>query len=285
MFYDYVNLTMESVFDDRALIIHLDNRSILLISDLHLGFEEELSRQKGVAFPSQKERMIERVLLLIEKHGVSQLYIVGDLKHTIAVDTPFNWRLVPEFLTAISSRVEICVLPGNHDGNLTPLLPRTVILEDVHGVLINSESSLGLVHGHAWPSSEVLSAATIVIGHNHPVVRNVRVASAPEIGREDRKRLGDSIPVVIRSRLDKNCARRSLSMQENSEDSGAVLVTLPSFNELFSGVPVNSPSSNFQGPLFENNCADFLGSEVFSISGQFIDTVEALRERFNEMIK
>jgi putative SbcD/Mre11-related phosphoesterase len=285
MFIDYVNLTMEPIFDDRALIIHTDNRSILLISDLHLGFEEELSRQKGVSFPPQQERMIERVLELIEKYGIGQLYIVGDVKHTIAVDAPFNWRLIPEFLATISDVVEIHVIPGNHDGNLTPLLPRSVVLEDVHGILVGFESSIGLVHGHAWPSLEVLTADTIVIGHNHPTVRNVRVASAPEIGREDRKRFGDSIPVILQSKLDKNCARSWMGFPEIPEDANAMLVTLPSFNELFSGVPVNSPSSTFHGPLFENNCVDFSGSEVYSTSGQFIDTVKALRERFNEIIK
>jgi metallophosphoesterase superfamily enzyme len=125
----------------------------------------------------------------------------------------------------------------------------------------------------------------IVIGHNHPTVRNVLVASAPEIGREDRKRFGTSIPVVLQSKLDKNCARQWMNLTEIHDDSFATLVTLPSFNELFSGVPVNSPKSTFHGPLFENSCVDFPNSEVYSTSGQFIDTVTELRQRFNEIIK
>lgn len=276
---------MELIFDDRALVVHADDSTLLLISDLHLGFEEELSTQKGVAFPPQQARMIERILSLIEKYNADRLYIIGDVKHTITVDTPFNWRLVPEFMTEIADATEVHVIPGNHDGNLTPLLPRNAILEDVHGILVSTNPSIGLVHGHAWPSLDVLKANTIVIGHNHPTVRNVRVASVPEIGREDRKRFGDSIPIVLQSKLDKNCARNWMSLAEIAEDANATLVTLPSFNELFSGVPVNSPSSTFHGPLFENNCVDFVNSEVYSTSGQFIDTVKALRERFNEIIK
>jgi len=285
MFYDYVNTMMEPVFDDRSLIFYSDSGPILLLSDLHLGFEEELSKQKGVAFPPQQDKMIERIQSLIEKYEIARLYIIGDVKHTITVDTPFNWRLVPEFMTAVSETCEVHVIPGNHDGNLRPLLPRNIVLEDVHGVLINSKLTMGLAHGHAWVSSEVLKAEMIVIGHNHPTVRNVRAASAPEIGREDRKRFGASIPVVLQSKLDKNCARTWMNLEVIPDDSHATLVTLPSFNELFSGVPVNSPSSTFHGPFFENDCVDFLNSEVYSTSGQFINTVIELRQRFNEIIK
>ena len=74
-------------------------------------------------------------------------------------------------------------------------------------------------------------------------------------------------------------------MLEVLEDPECVLFTLPSFNELLSGISVNYSTSEFHGPLFENQCAHLVKSEVHSADGIFLGTVEWLRERFNEMIK
>ena len=63
---------------------------------------------------------------------------------------------------------------------------------------------MGLLHGHSWPSSFVLDAKMMVVGHNHPTIRRFRDASVPEIGRSSRRRFGGIVPVIIQSKLDKN---------------------------------------------------------------------------------
>ncbi len=277
---------MEPIFDNRGLIISWDDRNVLLISDLHLGFEVTISQEKGVEFPPQHPVIFQRIENLVKKYSVSHLYIIGDVKHTIIVDSFYNWEIVPEFMESIGDMVDVTIIPGNHDGNLESLLPRNVILTNVHGIVLEpQEESVGLLHGHSWPSYDVLDAKMIVVGHNHPTIRRFRDASVPEIGRASRRRFGGIVPVVIQSRLDKNCVRQTMGMLENPDDTDCTMITLPSFNELFSGVPVNYSTSEFFGPLFENKCANLHESEVYSIDGLFLGTVEWLRERFNEMIK
>jgi len=277
---------MESIFEDRGMIVRWSDITVLLISDIHLGFEEAVSKEKGVEFPPQHPVILERIERLVKKHDASHLYIIGDVKHSIFTDDYSNWEIVPEFIEGIAKVVETTIIPGNHDGVLEPLLPRSVTLTDVQGIVLGgNEESVGLLHGHTWPSPEVLDARMIVVGHNHPTVRRYRDASVPEIGRSSRRRFGRIVPVIVQSKLDKNCARQKMGILEKPDDSECTVVTLPSFNELFAGMSINQPTSSFHGPLFENKCMNLQESEVYSIEGLFLGTVDWLRERSNEMIK
>ncbi|MFW9787136.1 MAG: metallophosphoesterase [Candidatus Thorarchaeota archaeon] len=277
---------METIFDDRGMIVTYDDTSVLLIADLHLGLEEDLAESRGVRFPPQHPVLLERIGKLVSKHDVSQLFIIGDVKHTILTDSFYNWEVIPEFMEALTDTVEITIIPGNHDGDLAALLPRNVKVTSVRGSLAGPKKErVGLLHGHSWPAPEVLDAKMIVMGHNHPSIRRFRDASAPEIGRASRRRFAGTIPVVLRSKLDKNCARRAMAILEIPDDADCVLITLPSFNELLSGISVNHPRTSLYGPFFENNCASFSESEVYSVDGIFLGSVEWFRKQFNEMIK
>ncbi len=277
---------METVFDDRGMVVTFDNSSVLLISDLHLGIEEELAESRGVHFPYQHPSMLERIEVLVEKYNISHLLIIGDVKHSILTDSYYNWEIIPEFMKTLSNYAETTVIPGNHDGDLRALLPRNIDVTDTYGILIGpTNEKVGLLHGHSWPAGHILDAKLIVIGHNHPTVRRFRDASVPEIGRSSRKRYAGTVPVVLRSKLDKNCVRNAIGALEIPDDPECALITLPSFNKLLSGVSINYPKSVFLGPFFENKCAHLSDSEVYSIDGIFLGSVEWLRERFNEMIK
>lgn len=277
---------MEIVFEDRSMIVRGDSVSALIISDLHLGLEEEVSDEKGVHFPPQHTDMLERIKKLVKKHDVQMLYILGDIKHTIVTDAPYNWAILPEFMSALSSLVRTVVIPGNHDGDLEALLPRSVNLVDVHGIMIGKGyEKMSLVHGHAWPGPELLSSSLFIAGHSHPSVSRYHIVSNLGTGRDNRKRYAGSVPVVLRSKLSKNCVRRCLGMLEIADDEHATLVTLPSFNRIITGIAVNSPSSKLQGPFFDNSCTEFFEAEVFSIDGLFLGSVGWLRERFSEIIK
>lgn len=276
---------MELIFDDRGVVIHKDNTSVLLIADLHLGFEEVISEEKGVHFPLQHVDILERVETLIDKHDVQMLYIMGDVKHTIMTDIPYNWDILPEFMSDLSDVVRTVVIPGNHDGDLEALLPRNVEIADVRGVLIGKgEKKVSLIHGHAWPAPDLLDASLFIMGHSHPSVSRFHTVSSSDMGRENRRRYAGSVPAILHSKLDKNCVRRYLGMLE-IPDEQAKLVTLPSFNKIVTGIAVNSPNSKLPGPFFENSCVNLLESEVFSVDGLFLGSIGWLRERFNEMIK
>ena len=277
---------MEIVFEDRGMIIRSGTSASLVIADLHLGIEEEISEEKGVHFPVQDINILGRVKTLVTKFEVTQLYIIGDVKHTIFTDVTYNWDIVPEFMSNLSEIVDTIIIPGNHDGDLEALLPRSVTMRDVRGVVIGGEKErVGLLHGHSWPDPALLDASWIIAGHSHPAVSRFRVVSNPKLGRPEMKRFAGSVPVILQSKLSKNCVRRHMGLLEIDEDDRAVLVSLPSFNQLISGLAINSSQSEMQGPFFENSCANFIDSEVFSTDGLFLGTVGWMRERFNEMIK
>jgi metallophosphoesterase superfamily enzyme len=158
---------MEILFDNKTMILRTDEHTALLVSDIHLGFHGELSKLTGASFPPQHPSMLDGLKILVEKHDVTSIYVIGDVKHTISADSPFNWREIPEFMTSVSSLANTTIIPGNHDGDLEALLPRTIKIADVHGVVIGkNDESVGIVHGHAWPAVDVLDTKMMVIGHN-----------------------------------------------------------------------------------------------------------------------
>jgi putative SbcD/Mre11-related phosphoesterase len=277
---------IEIIFEDRGAVVRGDSVSALIIADLHLGYEEAISEEKGVHFPLQHVDILERIKTLVKKYDVPVLYVIGDIKHAIMTDIPYNWDILPDFMSNLSDIVRTVVIPGNHDGDLEALLPRSVELADVHGIVIgNMEEKLSLIHGHAWPATDLLDSSLFIAGHSHPSVSRFHTVSSSNIGRDNRRRYAGSVPVVLHSKLNKNCIRRGLGALEISNDEYAKLITLPSFNKIVTGIAINSPNSKLQGPFFDNSCANLLESEVFSIDGLFLGTVGWLRERFNETIK
>ncbi|MHA1480366.1 MAG: metallophosphoesterase [Candidatus Thorarchaeota archaeon] len=273
---------METILDDKALVLQTEDCTALVITDLHLGYEVDLADRTGAIFPSQHQIMLKRIESLTKKYRVEKIYILGDIKHTITVDSQYNWEVIPEFMNTVSKLGEIKIIPGNHDGDLRALLPRHVKICDVRGIVIeNDTDSVGLMHGHAWPSVDLLETKVLVAGHNHPTVRRLKNVSSPKIGRPERYRPADIVPVVLRSNLDKNCVRNHLGTLNLDEEDKGTLVTLPSFNELITGVYVNRPDVGLIGPLFGNECADYLTSKVYSVDGIYLGTIESLQSQFN----
>ncbi len=52
---------MEIVFEDRGMVIRTGTSTVLVISDIHLGIEEEVSEEKGVHFPYQHPNILARI--------------------------------------------------------------------------------------------------------------------------------------------------------------------------------------------------------------------------------
>ena len=273
---------MEYIFEDRALVLREAARSVMIVTDIHIGYEMELLERAGVEFPPQSRSMYKRLVRLIEDYKAEHLYLMGDIKHSIGIDRAVNWREIPDFIEGLNKIIGITVIPGNHDGDLLALLPRDVVLGDVRGETLEmGEHKIGILHGHAWPSSEILdNCETIVMGHNHPTVRRWKDVSSPMIGRPDRKRASIVVPVVLKTKLSRNCVRKAQGQLE-TDDNVCGLIILPSFNELLTGVNVNRPQARLQGPFFENNCASLKAAEVYSSSGILLGSVESLQSQFD----
>lgn len=267
------------LLDKRAAVVKTGETTSLVISDLHLGYHISLAERVGVDVHSQHHAMRDQIKELIERYNSNRLFIIGDVKHTIEMNTAYNWKIVPEFMEELLELVSVTVVPGNHDGGIKPLLPRGVQMTDVQGAIIDQNPVIGLIHGHAWPSEEVLRAEIIISGHGHPAIERVKRVRLPRSEAMTTRR-SERIPVVIQSRLDKNCIRHNIGSSVTGNDTEAILINIPSFNPMVSGVAINKQGGGLVGPIFSKHCVDILRSKVFSTNGILLGTVKALQSKY-----
>ena len=140
--------------------LFLENHGLLVIADLHLGYEGALLEQ-GVSIPRfQKKVMMERLKRLLEKYNPARILINGDFKHQFSKNLVQEWDEVNEVLDFILSRADVELVRGNHDNFLKTILAKK-------GLDLSTTSTAGgytFAHGHR----EVSWKDTLVMGHEHP---------------------------------------------------------------------------------------------------------------------
>ena len=268
-----------------ALILENRDSRVLVVADLHLGWEATLVK-KGINLPSQAPRMLSRLLTLVERYRPEMLVFLGDVKHSIAWAELEERRAIPSMMDRLSGLVpKILVVPGNHDGNLEELLPEGVDLLPSSGFSLWGE--FGLFHGHAWPSPELLGCKFLIQGHLHPVVsfrgawfritRQVWVkapcrgeALARAVLRHLGVRVGDAQP----SQLLEELFNVKLRVEE--------VIVMPSFNNFLGGQPINLEESGWEdpalmGPVLRSGAVNVEEADVYLLDGTFLGTVGQLR--------
>jgi len=146
----------------------------LLLADLHLGLGASRERPGGP--PEADGRgLAEALRATAASEGARRVVVAGDVKHPI-VGTPGPLRAVvfDFFSDLLSAGLEAEVVLGNHDVGLTRYLPREVQVHPATGTVVGP---VGVFHGHSWPSTAVLRAHTLVVGHLHP---GFRLAPSPD---------------------------------------------------------------------------------------------------------
>jgi len=269
-----------------ALLLQEDSKRILVVADLHIGWEAALA-EKGIHVPSQTPKILTKMLHLIKSCGPTGLIFLGDVKHAIARVKTEEWRDVPDFFETLGEKVpDIQIVPGNHDGNLMALLPTGVDVLPIKGVVVGD---VGLFHGHAWPAPELLECQTLIMGHVHPVVafrgplgfrirRQVWVKT-----RCDTARLARSLLKYLGIKVDTN----PVGLLEKKFDvkvRAKTFFIMPSFNDFLGGQTINTKSvgkgvrsRGFIGPILRSKSVDIDGAELFLLDSTFIGTVEQLR--------
>ena len=148
-----------------ALVLENDKKN-LVISDLHIGFEHKFSSNK---IPNSKNSsvndIISNVKKIIKKENPDTLILLGDIKSSIQNITKSEWNDVPYFFEELKS-LEIILIPGNHDANISRLVPNNVTLISSKGMIIDD---VLLTHGHTMPSKNYSNVNNIIMGHIHPV--------------------------------------------------------------------------------------------------------------------
>jgi hypothetical protein len=143
-------------------------KKILVIGDLHLGYEEMLLKQ-GITFPlgqlEQTINEIKEIILEIKKdYKIKKIILLGDLKHhfNFDIEEKFQVRKLVTFLREFVDEKNIILIKGNHD---------KVELDRMKYQDFWIEDDVAFFHGDKL-LDEVLDKRikTWVIGHIHPSV-------------------------------------------------------------------------------------------------------------------
>ena len=149
-----------------ALVINGDERS-LVITDLHLGFEAKLSSNN--IYLGKNTSIIETakdIEKILDKTKPESLILLGDIKSGIKYITKTEWNTIPAFFEMIKKRIDVTVIPGNHDANIEKLIPKGITLTSSKGIVVEN---MLLTHGHTMPSENFSHVNKIIMGHLHPV--------------------------------------------------------------------------------------------------------------------
>ena len=149
-------------------IIHtalwLTKEKILVINDLHIGYEESLHR-KGILVPKfQLQEIIKEMKQILSKVKPNKIIINGDLKHEFGTVLRQEWSEVLQFLDfCLQHCKEVIIIKGNHDPIIKPLAEK-------RGIKVVKEyqvEDIIIVHG-----DQLIETKTkrIIIGHEHPAI-------------------------------------------------------------------------------------------------------------------
>ncbi len=169
--------------------------SILVIADVHIGYEEALNKQ-GILVPRlQFEEMVKRmegIFDTLKGKRIERIVVNGDLKHEFGTISEQEWRNTLKFLDLLAKHCnEIILIKGNHDTILGPIAKKRnvkvldyVLIEPLTEKLNNEKPSILkktikkhnknkilIAHGNKILDKELLrEVSIIIIGHEHPAV-------------------------------------------------------------------------------------------------------------------
>ena len=217
----------------------------LIIGDLHIGVEAHLGA-KGIHLVSHTQDMLK--MILSAGDGISRVVMIGDLKDSVPGSTKQEYREIPAFCDSLLEHFgEVALVRGNHDTTIEEFVPGAVRIYPATGAVINGA---GLIHGHTWPSQEVMSQKLLIMGHEHPTVL-----------------FKDSVgafmtePCWIKGKFNKYEPK---SRYERVPES---FIIVPAFNPILGGSPVNAVDTPMLGPILNSNLVNLNDSDIYLLDG------------------
>ena len=138
-------------------------KGILVIGDLHLGYEHQLIESGILAPQTQIKDLIFELKGLIEKTKPKKIIFLGDIQHSFKfeLEEKYNFREVVEFLKKHFKEEDIIFIKGNHDTIDYSFANK---IKDYY-----IEGDIAFLHGHkTFLELFDKKIKTIVMGHIHP---------------------------------------------------------------------------------------------------------------------
>ncbi len=157
-------------YDFLSKSLFFPKQGILVIGDLHIGYDEML-RQSGVLIPERQIKEIikdlEKIFKIIKekKRTLNKIVFIGDIKHAFGFEHEERneFEEVLEFLGEKLPAENIIFIKGNHD---TIDYSPNNSMKDFH-----IEGEIAFIHGDEY-IKEVFNknTKTIIMGHLHPSI-------------------------------------------------------------------------------------------------------------------
>jgi hypothetical protein len=243
---------VEPVAGAPAAVADCGGERALVVADYHAGIERGLRYERGVELESNAALRRRRLLSLLDETGAERLVVLGDLAHRIGGPEGVEREELDRLVGAVTDRVPFTLVPGNHDGGLADALP-AVEVTDGGGFRL---ADVGFVHGHRWPSPEVLGARVVCMGHEHPAVRLVDDVGGARVEKAWLR--GPLRRDVFATYYDRD---PSDLPWDDSE-----LVVFPAFNERSGGTWINVEGQGFLSPFLPGALLDG-AAEAYLLDG------------------
>lgn len=159
---------------DRCLF--LKSERLLVIGDLHLGYEDGLS-QSGVAIPRNQLKMTFEIFnrVFLKTGNVKKIILLGDIKHffgKILRQEREDVETIINFLCGfLDGDGKIIITAGNHDKILLPLIEKYNNVSIVDRFVFDN---MLFIHGDAacvkrsFNNIKDKNTKLIILGHFHP---------------------------------------------------------------------------------------------------------------------
>jgi len=155
------------IYSASILDLALQVNDYLIISDLHLGYEQSLNAE-GIMIPRfQYPLIIERLKKIQQKSSCNNIVVNGDLKHEFGQISRQEWNETQEFLDYLKANFDdIVLIKGNHD-NFTKFIAQKTDLEVEECFKIDDSLVL---HGDKILEGIDPEINNLIIGHEHPSI-------------------------------------------------------------------------------------------------------------------
>ncbi len=242
-----------------ALVLDEMESKTLVLADLHLGLEYEIYK-KGISIPPRMDKQKDRILDLVDETGAERLFLLGDVKHNVPTVSISEKERLPEFFDALCKEVDVKIAKGNHDGGLEKLVEGTrAEVSSTSGFRVGD---FYFNHGQSWPDEEVIKARTLIRGHSHPAFKF-----------QDDLGFSSTVPCWVKGPVRRGELKEKYGKKGKLEE----VVIVPTFNQLISGMPMNSDrEKSLLGPILENRIMDMDESKIYLLDGTFIGKLEDL---------
>jgi putative SbcD/Mre11-related phosphoesterase len=236
-----------------ALLVKEDSRQYLVLADLHIGFEEKF-KLSGVKLCASTQNMLNEISQICAKHTVDEIILLGDLKFTIGRVSALERREIPPFLQHLSRLAKTTVIRGNHDGALSTILPREIILHSKPYLVVGD---LCLLHGHTRLPELPSDVTKVVMGHIHPTYL-----------REGSVIAGKHVWLLLKVK------REALQ----SKQEGVIeLYVLPPFNRELSFEGFAGRSGRIISPIIRRAVKAVCDAVILSLEGEIVGYSESLQ--------